>query len=207
MKLKRLREEVLAICIDLYKNGLLRNLGVGGNISARDIESGLIAITPSQTRYDTMTWEDILLINAQGKVIESKPYLKPSIEVPTHLSIYRELGKINAVIHTHSLYACVLSMLYDEVPLVHVEQIFLIGSPIPVSEYLTPGTVEMATKVAEILERVPAMIIRNHGPVVAGNDLNEALKRSLTVEDASKIYYSACCIKEPRLISQDKHTE
>ena len=204
MKLKRLREEVLAVCIDLYKNDLLRNLGVGGNISARDTDSGLIAITPSQTRYDSMTWQDILLVNAQGEVIEAKSQLKPSIEVPTHLLIYRELGEVNAVIHTHSLYACVLSMLYDEVPLVHVEQIFLIGSPIPISKYVTPGTEEMAMVVVEKLKKVPAMIIRNHGPVVTGDNLNEALKRSLTIEDVSKIYYSARCIQEPRLIPQDR---
>ncbi len=204
MRLKRLREEVLAACVDLCKNGLLRNLGVGGNISTRDTDSGLIAITPSQTRYDTMTWEDILLINAQGEVIEAKPKLKPSIEIPTHLLIYRELSEINAVIHTHSHYACVLSMLYDEVPLVHVEQLFLIDSPIPVSEYVIPGTAEMAMVVVEKLRKVPGMIIRNHGPVVTGNNLNEALKRSLMIEDVSKIYYSARCIQEPRLTPRDK---
>jgi len=151
-----------------------------------------------------MTWQDILLVNAEGEVIEAKPNLKPSMELPTHLLIYRELKEVNAVIHTHSLYACVLSMLYDEVPLVHVEQAFLIDSPIPISEYVKPGTAEMAAAVVEKLKKVPAMIIRNHGPVVTGNNLNEALKRTLMIEDVSQIYYCARCIQEPRLVPQDK---
>ncbi len=200
MKLERLREEVRAVCVDLYKNGLVRNMGVGGNVSARDPESGLVAITPSQIRYDTMTWDDILVVDAKGKIVEAKPNLKPSTETPTHLLIYEEYGEVNAVIHTHSLYANISATLYDEVPLVHVEQPFLIGKPIPVSEYVAPGTEEMARAVVEKLKNVPAMILPNHGPVVVGRDLSEALKRALTVEDASRIYYSACCIGKPRLI-------
>ncbi|MBN2185938.1 MAG: class II aldolase/adducin family protein [Dehalococcoidia bacterium] len=200
MKLEALREEVRAVCVDLYRNGLVRNMGVGGNVSARDLDSGLIAITPSHVRYDTMKWEDILVVNAEGEVVESKPPLIPSMELRTHLLVYQECAEVNAVIHTHSPYTNVLATLYDEVPLVHVEQIFLIGKPIPVSEYVTPGTEAMARAVVEKLKDVPAMILRNHGPVVVGRNLTEALNRALTVEDASRIYYSACCIGKPRLI-------
>lgn len=204
MKLVRLREEIVAACVDFYKNGLVRNIGAGGNISARDPESGLIALTPSQVRYDIMKPEDIVIINLKGEVVEAKPSRRPTSEEETHRLIYERYSSVNAVIHTHSIYANVLATLYDEIPVVNNEVAYFIGGPVPVIDYVEPGTRDMAIAVAEGIKEIPAVVIRNHGPIVAGRNLAEALTRALVVEDAAKIYIKARCLGEPKLMSQEE---
>ena len=204
MKLVGLREEIVATCVDFYKNGLVRNIGAGGNISARDPESGLIALTPSQVRYDIMEPEDIVIINLKGEVVEAKVSRKPTSEKETHRLIYERYNSVNAVIHTHSTYANVLATLYDEIPVVNNELAYFIGGPVPVIDYVEPGTKDMAIAVVEGIKEIPAVVIRNHGPIVVGKDLSEALTRALVVEDAAKIYCEARCLGEPRLMSQEE---
>lgn len=191
MRSEGLRKEILQACTDCIENGLFRSTGASGNISARDPESGLIAITPSQVRYGILNPEDILLINVDGEVVESKPSLKPSSETPTHTLIYREFSDINAVIHSHPTYANVLGLLYDEIPAVYIGQAYFVGGAVPVANYTPVGSEEMAKSVVENLKNSSVMVIRNHGLVATGKNLGEALQRSLATEDNSEIYCKA----------------
>ena len=204
MQLQKLREEVVATCVDLYQNGLVRSNGAGGNVSARDTESGIIAVTPSHIRYDTMQADDIMLIDLDGNVIEGKPDRKPTSESPMHRLILKEYPHANAVVHTHSPYANALAMVYDEVPAVVNETPYFCGKSIPVAGFVTPGTDQMAIDVVEKLRDVPAMIIRNHGPVVMADSLALALQRAFVVEDSSKIYCIAKTIGKPILICTEE---
>lgn len=204
MKIPKLREEVVRICKDMYHNGLVRDTGTGGNVSSRDPDTGLVVVTPSQVRYDTITAEDMVVMDLEGEVVESKSGRVPTSEAPTHLLIYREFSDVNAVIHTHSPYANVLASLYSNIPAAHTEFAYFIGDKIPVTEWVTPGTDAMAESVVEKLEEASATVLRNHGPVVVAEDLNTALNRALAVEDSSKVYYKALCLGEPTVISEDE---
>ncbi len=207
MKLEELREKVVKTCQDFYQNGLVLNTGTGGNISARDPDSGLIVVTPSQVRYDTIAAKDMVVTNLEGEIVESQADYDPTSELPTHRLIYKEFPEVNAVIHDHSTYANVLASLYSEIPAMHTEFAYFIGPTVPVAEYVTPGTMDMAEVVVEKLQEAPAMVLRNHGPVAVGEDLKVALDRALAVEDSAEIYYNASVLGEPRVISKEECEE
>lgn len=204
MKLAKLRKEVVQVCMDCVKNGLFRNIGVSGNVSARDPESGLIALTPSQVRYDTMGPGDIIVVDMKGKIVESKRSRKPTTESPTHILIYQRFEEVNAIVHTHSIYANVLGTLRDEIPTVYVGQAYFVGGAVPVSEYVSPHTEDMARLVAEYLKDSPCMVIRNHGLITVGKNLGEALQRAVVVEDNSKIFHEAYRMRKPELFPEEE---
>jgi len=203
-QLTEVRESVVSVSQDFYQNGLVRNTGTGGNISARDPDSGLIAVTPSQVRYDTMNPEDIVMINIEGDVIEAREGLVPTSESPTHCLIYEEFSEVYAVVHTHSIFANVLGSLFDKIPAMHTEFAAFIGDSVPVAEYAQPGTEKMAKAIVEKLREAPAMVLRNHGTVAVAEDPETALNRALAVEDTANMYYHAKVLGDPRVISPEQ---
>lgn len=202
MKLEGIRRDIVKVCKDLYRNNLVRYTGTGGNVSVRDKNSGLIVVTPSQVRYDTMSPEELVVVTVDGEIVDKKKGREPTSESTTHRLIYDSFPDINAVIHTHSTYANVLASVYSEIPAVHTEFAYFIGSKIPVTKWTNPGSQKMAEEVVKHLREYPATVLRNHGPITIGADLKLALDRSLAVEDSSKIYYNALSLGEPAVISE-----
>ena len=97
--LEKLKQEVLEANLMLPKYGLVTF--TWGNVSAVDRESGMIVIKPSGVEYDTMTADDMVVVElATGKVAEGK--YKPSSDTPTHLELYRAYENIGGIVHTHS---------------------------------------------------------------------------------------------------------
>jgi len=203
MRLAQLRKSVLEACDDLCQNGLMRNLGAGGNVSARDPHSGLIAVTPSQLRYDKMSSEDIVITDLDGKVIEALPGRIPTSEILTHTKIYRCFQNVNAVIHTHAPFSVAVASVEDSISALNYELLYFVSRSVPVIPFVMPGTEEMADRVTEALRLAPAIIIRNHGMFVVGKNLHEALVRAMALEDAAKLYYYASTLGQPKFLPQD----
>ena len=127
--LEALRELVWQLHLELPKNDLVR--WTGGNVSARDPESGLVVIKPSGVPYEELRPEHHVIVNLQGDVVQGT--LKPSSDTASHLYVYRHMPHVNGVVHTHSPYATAFAAL---------------GQPIPV--YLTAIADEFS-----VLERKP----------------------------------------------------
>jgi len=200
MKLEQQREAVIRACADLCSCGLMRELGAGGNVSVRDQETDLIALTPSQVRYDTMASADVVVTDMHGAVIEAAPGRVPTSEVATHTMIYRELPWVNAVIHTHALYCTAVASVEDHLPAANYELLYFAAREVPVVPFIMPGTEEMARVVVDALQEAPAMVIRNHGLFVVGKDLDSTLVRAVAVEDAARLYYFARTLGKPHLL-------
>ena len=98
MKYQEIREIVVEAAKKSNALGLIH--GTSGNISMRDDNDEVVAITPSGIEYETMTAEDITLVDLDGNVIEGK--YKPSSETPMHTAIMRARPDVRAVVHTHS---------------------------------------------------------------------------------------------------------
>jgi len=203
MRLQSIREGIVAACHDLCRNGLMCNLGAGGNVSVRDPDSGLVAVTPSQVRYDTMHAEDIVLTDTDGAVIEALPGRVPTSELPTHTMIYREFGEVGAVIHAHAPFTTAVTTVLDSVPTLNYELLYFVGRAVPVIPFVMPGTEAMARDVTHSLRDAPAIVIRNHGLFVVGKDLAAALVRSVAVEDAARLYCYAKAIGDPKPLPAD----
>ena len=119
MLLQSLREQVVLFSQKMLRSGLTH--GTGGNISALDRASGLIAITPSGIDYEAITTRDICVVNGAGKQIDG--IYTPSSELEMHLLCYARRPEFAAVVHTHSTFATVLSCMHRSLPAIH----YLIG--------------------------------------------------------------------------------
>ena len=100
MLLEDCRRQIVSIGRYIFETGLTSKYS--GNISIRDPESGLIAIKPSGIPWLSISEEDVVIIDMDGKCVEGER--KPSIETPMHTAVYRFFPESMAVVHTHSKY-------------------------------------------------------------------------------------------------------
>ena len=159
-----IRKEIIKTGILILEKGLVQ--GTGGNISRRT-EKGIL-ITPSGMDYRTLTCEDIVLLAPDGKVLEGTRV--PSIERSLHLRIYRSRADINAVIHTHSVYATAIAAARQPLCPITDNQVAVFGGTVPVADYAPIGTQELAENTSGRSQTVRESCFQTTGPSVsAGN--------------------------------------
>jgi L-fuculose-phosphate aldolase len=190
VKWKEERGLVLSTSMKLVEKGLVA--GTAGNVSLRLIEKDspdLIAITPTSRYYDTMTVEDIPVIDFNGAAVEGQ--LKPSSEMRLHIAIYKARLDIKAVIHTHSTYASAASAAGLEIPVLLEEEAIFLGGSVRTAKYARTGTSELAQNTVEALEDRYAVLLANHGAVGVGETIRQALDACEMVEKAAQVYFLA----------------
>ena len=183
MDFTSIREQVLDTVHKLCAAGLIRMSS--GNVSARDA-SGHVAITPSGLSYEEMAVNDICVVNSAGHLIDGSR--KPSTEMPMHLAILDAMPAVNAVVHTHSIYAMAFAAARRPIPVAYVEAA-LIGE-VPVARYAPPGTADDATVALEAFRASPAsraILLANHGVVAIGPNLKSAWETAYQVEIEAQI--------------------
>jgi L-ribulose-5-phosphate 4-epimerase len=183
MKLTSLRQQVLEAALQMIHDGLA--FGAGGNISARDPESGLIAITPSAIEYTRMSPEDIVLIDKHGVKVEGK--WKPTSETPMHTIFYRERPEVGAVVHTHAPYASVFAISGQPIPMVVTESALCIGGPVQVAPYVRPGTEELAQTVLNTMGSGVSVLLAQHGMIAVGPELHSAYASTIATEVSARL--------------------
>ena len=201
MLYEKVRREVLRATLDLYREGLIHL--TSGNVSAR-ASSEYIAITPSRISYETMQPEDIVIIDLNGNVVDGRH--KPSSETPMHTLILRERADVNAVIHTHSMYVLAFAVLGRAIPLFCTEGL-AIGGPVPVAEYACPGTAATGQAALKALEGPPpvnGVLLRNHGALAIGTDLEQAFGIACRIEIVARIYHLSLQIGEPVAFTEEQ---
>lgn len=188
------KQEYKKLLLDYTKRAYKDKLfaGTSGNLSVYDRANDYIYITPSSTPYETMTREDIVIINVTGEVIEGK--LLPSSEWKLHTVIYKERPEINAVVHTHSQYATAFAVADMSIPLILVEMLPFIGDNIQVAGFALPGEQEVGTEAVKAMKGRKGCLLKNHGAVAAGENIDSAYTTAVYIEDAAKIYYLACTV-------------
>ena len=159
-----------------------------GNISARDPETGLVYMTPSAMKYDTITVDDVVVCDLDGNTVQGTR--KPTVEKDMHLSIYRARKDVNAVIHTHPTYSMVYSCQGKDIPLFIDEAAQTLGDTCHTTPYALPGSQELADGVVTALgEKSNACLIRSHGAVAVGGDMDGAFRTCTVLEIAARILY------------------
>lgn len=204
MDYRPIREKVHATVMLLKQAGLVRLSA--GNISART-DDGMIAITPSGVRYDLLQSNDIAIVNLNGERVDAP--LKPSSETPMHTAIYKNLPDVGAICHTHSPFAISFAMAAREIPVVNLE-LFLCGAPIPVTEWACPGTAragEVAVQVFTSRPGLKACLLRSHGLIAIGKNLDHAFELAYDAEVGLQTYYQAMQIGTPQEITREQIEE
>ncbi|MFY9198148.1 MAG: class II aldolase/adducin family protein [Acutalibacteraceae bacterium] len=174
-----------------------------GNISFRDKETNLVYLTPSGMDYTIVTQDDIVVCDLDGNIVEGTK--KPTIETGLHLAIYKARPEVNAVVHTHPMYSMVFSCCGEDIPLVIDEAAQTLGGTVKTAEYALPGSPELAQNCVEALgTQSNACLLKSHGAVCVGEDMDSAFKVSKVLEVTAEIYQMIRAIgKTPYKISDE----
>lgn len=181
----KLREKLIKVARKCFQYRLMA--GTWGNLSVR-FDREKVLITPSGFEKTALKPENLLLMDLEGNILKGD--LKPTIETSMHLGIYKARDDVNAVIHTHSPYAMMLSIINEPIPVLTVEFASAVGHEVPVTGFVLPGTKDLADEVVKALgeDRV-AVLIRNHGVVAVGESLEKAYHVAILVEEEARTYF------------------
>jgi L-ribulose-5-phosphate 4-epimerase len=188
-----LREQVVRHARRMLASGLVR--GTSGNLSARQFGSSWCVVTPSGVEYDTMRAEDLVMVGLDGEPIGDG--LRPSVDTPVHLAVYRLRPDVGAVIHTHSAYAAAFSTLHLDVPPLITESAGYLGGGVRVLDYVPPARPDTGDQVASGLGRDRAVLLPNHGVVAIGEDLQAAYAAACQVEESAHVAFLALQLGKP----------
>lgn len=180
------RELIVQSGLRMANSGL--TVETWGNISVRDPETGLVYMTPSAMKYDTITVDDVVVCDLDGNTVQGNR--KPTIEKDMHLGIYRARQDVNAVIHTHPTYSMVYSCQGKDIPLFIDEAAQTLGDTCHTTPYALPGSQELADGVVAALgEKANSCLIHSHGAVAVGGDMDGAFRACTVLEIAARILY------------------
>ena len=138
--LENLKKSVFEANLDLVRHGLV--ILTWGNVSAIDRDTNLVVIKPSGVSYDTMTVEDMVVVDLDGNVVEGN--LRPSSDTPTHLALYRAFEGIGAVVHTHSTYATAWAQACRAIPSLGTTHADTFHHDVPCTDEMTKEQIERA---------------------------------------------------------------
>jgi len=191
--LEALREKVCELHMELPKNDLVK--WTGGNVSARDTETGYVVIKPSGVRYEDMKPEHMVIVNLEGDIIEGD--LKYSSDTLSHLYIYRHRPDVNGIVHTHSPYATAFAAVNKPIPVVLTAIGDEFGGPIPVGGFALIGGEDIGKIVVGEIGSSPAILLKNHGVFTIGPTAEKAVKAAVMTEDVAKTVWLALQIGQP----------
>ena len=179
-------DAVLAVAKKMLAEGLVE--GTSGNISGR-LPDGLVCLTPSSVPYDTMTLDDLVMVDAAGTVVSGTR--APTTEKDLHLSTLNRYAELGAVIHTHAVHATMFALAHEPIPAVIEEVVVYIGGDVPCCEYQGTGTAELGVAVADHLADRGAALLANHGLVTCASTPEKALHNAALVERTAQIVQGA----------------
>lgn len=191
--LEKLKEELVQLHLELPKNNLV--VWTGGNVSARDPESGLVLIKPSGVRYEALRPEDMVVLDLDGKIVDGR--LKPSSDTYSHLYIYRARPDVGGIVHTHSRYATAFAAVGLSIPCVLTAMADEFGGPIPCGDFALIGDEAIGKVVVESIGNSPAVLLKNHGVFTIGENAGAAVKAAVMTEDAAATVWMALQIGQP----------
>lgn len=187
-RVKESAKEIVRMAgIHMLDSGI--TIATWGNVSYCDRETGLMYITPSGMDYHSLTNDDIVVFDLDGNHIEGER--RPSIEHDLHRLVLRERTDVTAVIHTHPIFSTVFSSMGEDIPIdIHDESAQALGDTVKCCKYCLPGTREIAEEVAKNLSgKSNACLMKSHGAVCVGEDMDSAFKVSTVLEMVAEIYW------------------
>lgn len=173
-----------------YANGLMRSNN--GNISVR-LGADRVVITPSGLCKGRMEPEDLLIIDLEGKIIktDSRRNRKVSSETPLHLEVYRQRVDLRAVIHAHPSNATALTVAGIPFPVDILPEVLEGLGPVPTTRFALPSSDDNASAISDLVKDHNAILIRNHGAITFGLNLDEALNHLERIESVAKTVVTA----------------
>ena len=197
--LETIREQLYQLHLELPRNNLVT--WTGGNVSARDPETGLVAIKPSGVRYEDLRPEHMVVVDLDGRIVEGS--LSPSSDTASHLYIYRHRPDVGGVVHTHSAYATAFAALGRPIPVYLTAMADEFGGPIPCGGFALIGGEEIGKVVVESIGGSVACLLKNHGVFTIGVNAAAAVKAAVMTEDVARTVWLALQLGQPEEIAPE----
>ena len=181
----KLRERMAEHGKALFDRGL--TFGSAGNISVR-LDDGWL-LTPTNSCLGRLDPGRIAKLDDQGKLLSGDP---PSKEAFMHRAVYEERAGAQAVVHLHSTHSVAVSCLHgidhnNVLPPLTAYYVMKIGT-LPLVPYFRPGAPALGDAIREYIAKTPAVLLANHGPVVAGKSLDDAMYATEELEETAKLF-------------------
>ncbi len=171
-------------------------VGTAGNVSAREPGGRHFWITPSGVDYAQLTAAKLVQVDLTGR--QQAGRLQPSSDTMSHAAIYRRREEVACIVHTHSVFATVFSVLRREIPALLAEGAGYLGGAVHVMRYLPPASPDSGEQAAAGLGKHRAVLLPNHGVIVVGETVDRAFTAALLVEQSARVAYLATLLGKPR---------
>ena len=217
-KIRDLKKEVYRANKKLVEEGLV--IFTFGNVSGIDRQQGIIAIKPSGVDYSKLSWQDMVLMDLEGQILEGE--LRPSSDTKTHLKLYQEFPLIGGVVHTHSRYATVFAQAKLSINCLGTTHADYFYGEIPCTEFISNEAIqkdyehETGVLIADTFNKasldymqMQACLVAGHGPFTWGSSAEQAVFVSILLETiAEQNFYTQLLNPQIRPINKkllDKH--
>ena len=185
MKDAQIKDDIVRLARSLFDRGL--SFGSSGNISVRTQDGWLM--TPAGSSMGSLDPERISRLDRDGNWLSGD---QPTKESFLHMSMYGKRSKANAIVHLHSTHSVAVSCLHDidtnnVLPPLTAYYVMRIGT-LPLIPYFAPGDINLAKAVGEMASKHHAVLLANHGPVVAGTCLEDAVYATEELEETAKLF-------------------
>ena len=197
----KLREQICLLAKSLFDRGLTG--GSTGNISARTDDGGLL-VSPTGTSFGRLDPGRLSRFDAAGMLVDGDA---PTKEMPLHSAFYDTRSSAGAVVHLHSCHSVALSMMPDVdpdnfLPPLTPYAIMKLGK-VKLLPFFLPGDAAMGEAVRGLAGKRSAVMLANHGPVVAGRDVEAACNAVEELEDTARLALLTRGM-DPRMLSADQ---
>jgi len=210
-----LKLEVFKANLDLVEHGLV--IFTWGNVSGIDREQGFVVIKPSGVSYEALRPEDLVVVDLEGNVVEGD--MKPSSDTPTHLVLYNNFKNIGGVVHTHSQWATGWAQARRAIPAYGTTHADYFYGEVPCTRSLTEKEVQgdYEAKTGNVIvetfsdidpDRLPGVLVGQHGPFTWGTDPDNAVHNAVVLEEVAKMAFRSEVLGNKKSIDKfllDKH--
>ena len=197
-KVEKLRKKLIEIGGSLYRSGMLA--GTDGNLSAR-IDERYVLVTRSGAAKGRLKERDFVVVDLDGNVVKSRH--KPSTEAAMHLTVYNARPDVWACVHTHPPFATSYAVAGIKLERNILPEVAVFVGEIPLIEYAPPGVGAISKAIKPYLTDNNALLLRNHGLLTLGKDIEEAFHRHETVEHFARIMFLATRLGNVNTIPDD----
>ena len=180
-----LREQICQLAKSMFDRGL--TVGSSGNISVRCVDGGLL-VTPTDSCFGRLDPARLSRFDATGKLISGDP---PTKEMPLHVAFYDSRPQAGAVVHLHTTHSVALSTLPADdaanfLPSLTAYSVMRLGR-VALLPYFRPGDPAVANAIMGLAGKHSAVMLANHGPVVAGEGLEAAVYAVEELEETARL--------------------
>ncbi len=185
MLYEKQRQDLIDTARKMEQYGLIRMSG--GNVALRIDDK--VLVTPTAMAYDTMAIDDIVVVDLEGRTVEGKR--RPTSDLKAILYILNHKPEVKAIIHTHQPKAVAFSLICDKLPLISTTMVDEVKDEVNVAPFTISSDEGMGIQTVEYATKALCVILKNHGIMAFGKDLEQALSAAIYLEESCDIYLSA----------------